>query len=76
MVTHYAKSAYLKLNKLPEDIKYMAYYLNEVAMVSLNSEHVLQYIYLIVLPNKYMFKRSMRELEARYNLQNDSSLRP
>jgi len=41
VVTHYAKSAYLKLNKLPEDIKYMAYYLNEVAMVSLNSEHVL-----------------------------------
>ena len=30
VVTHFANSAYLKLHKLPEDIKYMAYYFNEV----------------------------------------------
>ena len=57
VVTHRAKTSYLKLHKLPEDIKYMAYYFNEVLMVSLDATQVLQYIYLVVLPDKPTFKR-------------------
>ena len=47
VVTNFTKQSYLKLHKLPEDIKYMAYYFNEVLMVSLNSQHILQYIYMV-----------------------------
>ena len=72
VVTHFANSAYLKLHKLPEDIKYMAYYFNEVLQVAFDSSQKLQYIYLKMLSNKYEFKKQMKDLEIKYNLVGNS----
>jgi len=49
-------------------MKYMAYYFNEVLQVALDSSQKLNYIYLKVLPNKWGFKKQMRDLEAKYDL--------
>ena len=70
VVTHFAKQSYLILHKLPEAIKYMAYYFNEVLMVSLDSMNsTLKYIYLIVLPSKgFLFKKQMKDLEVKYDI--------
>lgn len=46
----------------------MAYYFNEVLQVALDSSQKLNYIYLKVLPNKWGFKKQMRDLEAKYDL--------
>ena len=51
----------------------MAYYFNEVLMVSLDTSQLLQYIYLKMLPDKWAFKTQMRELEAKFKIAASSS---
>ena len=60
------KKHYLKLHKLPEDIFYMIYCLNEVLQVSLNMvTNEIQYIFMTALADKREFRKKMTELELR-----------
>ena len=60
------KKHYLKLHKLPEDIFYMIYCLNEVLQVSLNMvTNEIQYIFMTTLADKREFRKKMTELELR-----------
>mmetsp|Transcript_29727 Transcript_29727/g.39526 ORF Transcript_29727/g.39526 Transcript_29727/m.39526 type:complete len:88 (-) Transcript_29727:2238-2501(-) len=66
VVKHQNLKHYLKVQKLPIDIFYMAYYLNELLFLSFNSKNVFSYVYMKQMLSKRDFLKRMEQLEKRF----------
>ena len=65
-LTYAGSRHYLKLHKLPVDVFYMAYYLNETLMLHMSGPQNFDYPYMVSLKNRKEFLRKMQETEIHF----------
>ena len=60
-------SDYISINRLPVNLKYMAYYLQQMVHVYLQEDKTLDYVTLGVVCDMPVFREKMKKLEQLYS---------